>query len=98
MVLPVYTGSEVREEMCRGALRPARAQCRAPMRSLRPYLQEGSAARALETLASPKVFDSLVRLLCSLARHGVARVRAQRTGDVGSEGPTHYCTVVDLGS
>ena len=70
--------------MRRGALRPARAQRRAPMRSLRPYLQGGSAARALENLAEPKVFDSLVRLLCCLPRHSrsssCARARWNRNG------------------
>ena len=46
------------------------------MRSLRPYLQGGSAARSLETLAEPKVFDSLVRLLCCLPRHSLEFVRS----------------------
>ena len=65
--------------MRRGALTPARAQRRAPMRSLRPYLQGGSAARSLETLAEPKVFDSLVRLLCCLPRHSLEFVRSGRS-------------------
>jgi hypothetical protein len=33
------------------------------------YLQGSSAACALDTLAAPKVFDSLVRFLSSLTRH-----------------------------